>query len=194
MPESIRPIQVVVAYEFSPSAEAALERAVEVACRAPQHVLHVLTAIDARHGLPIAPTNHVTYEYAEQIQRMVSERIKALFADRASASEVQFFVHARIGRPSEEILKLAEEVGADLVFVGSNGRTGVERMVLGSVSERVVREARCPVLVARPRTYADVPLEHIIEYDHERKAYAPPHRYAYVNNQVINRPNDWPLG
>ena len=194
MPESIRPVQVVVAYEFSPSAEAALERAVEVACRAPQHVLHVLAAIDSRHGMPIAPTNHVTYEYAEQIQRMVSERIKSLFTGRASASEVQFFVHARIGRPADEILKLAEEVGADLVFIGSNGRTGVERVVLGSVSERVVREAKCPVLVARPRTYKDVPLEHVIKYDHDRKSYAPPHRYTYVNNQVINRPNDWPLG
>ena len=194
MPASIRPVQVVVAYEFSPSAEAALDRAVEVACRAPQHVLHVLAAIDSRHGMPIAPTNHVTYEYAEQIQRMVSERIKAMFADRPSASEVEFFVHARIGRPADEILKLAEEVGADLVFIGSNGRTGVERVVLGSVSERVVREARCPVLVARPKTYKDVPREHVIKYEHERKAYAPPTRYSYVNNQVITHPSDWPLG
>jgi len=186
-------IQVVIGYDFSPSAEQALQRAVEVACRAPQHVLHVIAAIDPRNGLPVIATHKVDYAYAEQIQALVADHVKQAFAGRPSVSEVQFFVHARIGRPADEILDLAREVGADLVFVGSHSLTGLERLVLGSVSARVVREAHCPVMVVRPKTYEAVDLMKVIRYDHERKAYTPPHRFSYVDRQAITRPNDWPI-
>jgi hypothetical protein len=106
---------------------------------------------------------------------------------------VQFYVHARIGSPVAEILQLAQEVGADLIFIGSHDKTGVERLLLGSVSARVVRDAKCAVLVARPKTYGDIDLLHVTRYEHERKPYSPPHRYTYTNRQVLLRPNDWPL-
>ncbi len=188
-----RPIQVVVAYDFSPSAEEALARAVDVACRAPHHVLHVVTAIDPHGGLPIAPTTEVDYLYAERIQKMVSARMTAAFAGRTAAHEVQFFVHARIGKPVDEILELARSIGADLIFIGSHGKKGVERYVLGSTSERVVREAKCPVMVVRHKTYDHVDLLHVFEYEHERTPYHPPHRYVYLDERVIRRPADFPL-
>jgi len=188
-----RHVQVVVAYDFSPSAEQALQRAVEVACRAPQHILHVIAAIDAKKGLPVIATHHVDFAYAEQIQTLVSEHVKRAFAGRPSVSEVQFFVHARIGKAAEEILRLCHETGADLVFIGTHGTTGLERLVLGSVSERVVREARCPVMVVRPKGYEDVDLLSVFRYDHEHKAYTPPHRYSYVDRTSVTRPNDWPI-
>lgn len=187
------PVQVIIAYDFSPSAEEALLRGIELACRAPQHVLHVLTAIDARNGFPIAPTAHVDYLYAERLQQTVTARLVAGFAGRESASEVQFYVHARIGKPAEQILQLAHEVGADMIVIGSHGKTGVERFVLGSVSERVVREAHCAVVVARAKTYSTVKLERVMLFEHERHPYHPPHRYVYVDRQVIKRPADWPL-
>lgn len=187
------PVQVIVAYDFSPSAEEALMRGVDLACRAPQHVLHVVVAIDAWNGFPIAPTEHVDYLYAERLQKMVTERLVAMFSGRATASEVQFYVHARIGKPANQILQLAHEIGADMVIIGSHGKTGVERFVLGSVSERIVREAHCAVIVARAKTYPAVKLERVIEHEHERHPYHPPHRYVYVDQQVIKRPNDWPL-
>ena len=182
------PVQVVVAYDFSPSAEEALMRAVDVAARAPQHVLHVVCALD-----PSAYVRHVTAEAAENIQRQASERVAATFAGRETASEIQFFIHARIGHPAEEILEVAREVGADLLFIGSHGKTGVERFLLGSVSERVVREARCPVMVVRPKGYENVDLIKVTAYEHERKAFHPPHRYSYVDRRVITRPPDFPL-
>lgn len=187
-------IQVVIAYDFSPSAEEALARAVEVACRAPQHVLHVLAAIDARHGMPIEPASKIDYDYAEKIQHKVTERMTAAFAGRTSASEVQFYIHARIGKPAEEVLRLAQEISADLLFVGSHGKTGVERFLLGSVSERVVREAKCPVMVVRPKTYAAVELEKVVKYEHDRTTYTAPHRYSYVDQRVTGRHNDVPFG
>lgn len=183
-----QPIQVVVAYDFSPSAEEALMRAVDVAARAPQHVLHVVCALD-----PSGHVRHVTADAADSIQHQASERVSAAFAGRETASEVQFFIHARIGNPAEEILSVAHEVGADLVFIGSHGKTGVERFLLGSVSERVVREARCPVMVVRPKGYENVDLLKVVAYPHERHAFHPPHRYSYTDRRVITRPPDFPL-
>jgi nucleotide-binding universal stress UspA family protein len=186
-------IQVVIGYDFSPSAELALQRAVDVACRAPQHVLHIITAIDARHGVQVMPTKHVDYDYAEKVQELLADHVKRAFAGRPAVSEVQFYVHARIGHPAEEILGLCREVAADLVFIGSHGASGLERIVLGSVSERVAREAKCAVMVVRQGTYEPVSLMNVIRYDHERKPYTPPHRFSYVDRHAITRPNDWPI-
>lgn len=186
--------QVVVAYDFSPTSEEALARAVEVACRAPQHVLHVIAAIDGSRGLPAAPTDDVSYGYAEKVQGMISERITAAFAGRASAADVHFFVHARIGKPAEEILDLAKEVGAELIFIGTHGRTGVSRLMFGSVAERVVREAGCTVMVVREREYQDVGLEHVVVSDQAKHRYVRPHRYSYTDKRVTTRPDAWPLG
>jgi nucleotide-binding universal stress UspA family protein len=188
-----RHIQVVIAYDFSPSAEQALLRAVDVACRAPQHALHVVAAIDPRRGLSILPHTKIDWEYAETIQRMLADRVKLAFSDRPSVSEVQFFTHARLGQPAQQILQLCHEVGADLIFIGSHGTSGLERIVLGSVSERVVREAKCPVMVVREKTYESVDLLDVFRYDHERAPHPEPHRYAYADRQAFTRPNDWPI-
>jgi nucleotide-binding universal stress UspA family protein len=193
--EARHPVQVVVAYDFSPSSDQALARAIEVAARAPQHVLHVVAAL-APHGRAAGGGlfERVSYRTADEVQQLITDSVGKAFAGRETAAEVQFFVHARIGDPATEILALAAEVGADLIFIGSHGKTGVERLLFGSVSERVVREARCPVLVARPKTYADIDLLRITRYEHERSPHREPHCYTYSNRQVILRPNDWPLG
>jgi nucleotide-binding universal stress UspA family protein len=192
--EPRHPVQVVVAYDFTPSSAQALARAIEVAARAPHHVLHIVAALDPHdRTLRAGPIKEVSYQTAETVQKLIADNVAKAFAGRETASEVQFFVHARIGSPAAEILALAEEVGADLIFIGSHGKTGVERLMLGSVSERVVREAKCPVLVARPKTYADVDLLPVVRYDHARAPHRAPHCYTYTNRQVLLRPNDWPL-
>ncbi|MFT3698650.1 MAG: universal stress protein [Kofleriaceae bacterium] len=187
-------VNIVVAFDFSPSADIALRRAIDVACRAPQHVLHVVTALDARHGLPIIETNHVDYAYAEKVQALIGDHVRGILAHRESAGPTEFFVHARIGRPAPEILGLANEVGADLIFIGCHGTTGLDRMLLGSVSERVVREAKCPVMVVREKTYDDVELLHVVECERAPNAYHPPLRFSYVDRSAITRPNNWPIG
>jgi nucleotide-binding universal stress UspA family protein len=186
-------VQVVVAYDFSPSAELALQRAIDVACRAPQHVLHVVAAIDPRHGLAVKATRHPDYLYAGQIQELLVDHLKQVLAGRPTHSDVEFFVHARIGHPADQILALAREVGADLVFIGSHGLTGVERVLIGSVSERVVREARCPVMVARAKAYEPVALLEVVDDHSEHKPYKPPLRFSYVDRSSITRPDAWPI-
>ena len=59
--------------------------------------------------------------------------------------------HIRGGRPYEEIVRVAREIGADLIVLSTRGHSGLKHLLLGSTAERVVRNAPCPVLVARKR-------------------------------------------
>ena len=67
------------------------------------------------------------------------------------AGAVGISIEKRIveGQPAAEILRLAEELPADLIVVGSMGRTGLSRFLLGSVAEKVVRNSKVPVLVVQ---------------------------------------------
>ncbi len=66
-------------------------------------------------------------------------------------SDPQIVVERRLveGAPAEEILSVARDVGADLVVLGTHGRTGLGRLLMGSVAERVIHKATCPVLTVR---------------------------------------------
>ena len=186
--------QVVVAFDFSHSGHAALNRAIALATTAPSHVLHVVCAIDPHVPLPgIAATNGVDYQYAERVQQALTGEVELELRAAGVIERVHFYVHARISKPADELLAVASEVGADLIIVGSKGLTGVERAVLGSVSERVAREACCTVEVARPKSYPHVDLLQIVDNPAPPHTYVPPHRYSYEDNRVIVRPPDWPL-
>jgi nucleotide-binding universal stress UspA family protein len=86
-------------------------------------------------------------ELADQAKRHLEEwRTEAerlVGAPRVSAETA-------IGEPAAEILEVARTRGAELVVMGTHGRTGLEHALMGSIAERVVRRAHCPVLTVRP--------------------------------------------
>jgi nucleotide-binding universal stress UspA family protein len=185
--------QVVVGYDFSTSGREALYRALALATRAPFHVLHFLCVIDPHLGVPAVPmTGRVDYLYAERVQQQLAEIIAQELRNSAAKEDIHYFVHARIGKPADEILGLAKDVGADLIMVGTKGLTGLEHIVLGSVAEKVVREARCSVEVIRPKTYEFVQLLDVKDVEAERH-YIKPHHYSYESAQIQKRPANWPL-
>ena len=185
--------QVVVGFDFTPSARAAMYRAIATANRAPLHVLHFVCAVEPHgHVAKIPHHGRVDLAYVERVEKALLDEITAELKGAAITDRVHFFVHVRIGHAADEILALAREIGADLITVGSKGLTGVERLVLGSVAERVVREAGCTVEVARPKTYDHVDLVEITNAEHH-KGYAPPHRYTYSSGSVSFRPDEWVL-
>jgi nucleotide-binding universal stress UspA family protein len=77
-----------------------------------------------------------------------AKRLLAAFGQRAALQPGPLeFIHT--GKPAIEIVKAARHWPADLVVIGSHGRGGVKRLLLGSVAEAVMRHAACPVLVVR---------------------------------------------
>lgn len=82
--------------------------------------------------------------------RRLAETLEVWRNEAAHVAERPTRAALLAGAPAHEIVRHARELRADLVVVGTHGRKGVERFFLGSVAERVVREAQCPVLVVRP--------------------------------------------
>lgn len=81
-------------------------------------------------------------------ERKVSEELEKLAAERLPDISCQIIVKS--GDPAEMTKLVALDVGADLIVMATHGRRGISHFMLGSVTERVVREAPCPVLTVRP--------------------------------------------
>jgi nucleotide-binding universal stress UspA family protein len=79
-----------------------------------------------------------------------SERILKMLEDvKPNDVSVPFTHRLTMGDPAGEIVRIAEDEGAEMIVLGTHGRTGVTRLLMGSVAEAVVRRAPCPVLVYR---------------------------------------------
>lgn len=95
-----------------------------------------------------APVTVVSVAIDERLRddaRMLAQQVQGLMAE----SDVTAAIDVRVGRPDEAILSCAKERGADLIVMGSHGRTGLDRLLVGSVSERVIGQSECPVMVVK---------------------------------------------
>jgi nucleotide-binding universal stress UspA family protein len=84
-------------------------------------------------------------ELQQQMRDSLRSAVEQALAREGGEGEVRVVD----GSPADEIVRVAEDVGAELVVVGTHGRTGVARLALGSVAERVIRTAKASVLVVR---------------------------------------------
>jgi nucleotide-binding universal stress UspA family protein len=67
------------------------------------------------------------------------------------AGKVRYQLHVVSGTPDDDVVRMANEIGADLIVMATHGRKGLSHFILGSVAERVMREADCPVLTMRTK-------------------------------------------
>jgi nucleotide-binding universal stress UspA family protein len=135
--------KVVVPIDFSEESLAALQAALALVPGAAHlHAIYVLPHVE--YGEPGIMWDAVDEgprrEHAEQAFR---EKL----ADQPALADVQF--HVAFGDPGHEVAEFAQREGADLIVMPSHGRRGLSRLLIGSVAERVVRLAHCPVLVLR---------------------------------------------
>lgn len=65
--------------------------------------------------------------------------------------------HVRLGSPVETLLQACADYEADTLLVGTHGRRGIQDMRIGSVTDQLLRQAQCPVLIARPKSYHGLP-------------------------------------
>ena len=138
--------RVLVPFDDSDPAHAALEYAFELF---PDGEYVALTVADTS-AVPFIP-NSAEDETDEQVEEMLGEATERLEAAEALAADrgVDLETYTRIGSPAQEIVDFAESNDVDHVVMGSRGRSGVTRILLGSVAEVVVRHSSVPVTVVR---------------------------------------------
>ena len=140
--------RIVCATDFSDTAEAAWA----VACGLAAVHRAELTLVHIFPDLPPSPDVAVpsVMEVWEEQRRWVSQELERRVAD-AVARGLRSRAVLKMGPAAAGLVEAVNEVGGDLVVVGTHGRTGLERVLLGSVAEQVVRAAPCAVLTVKPR-------------------------------------------
>ncbi len=136
---------VLLATDLSRSSSRATDEAIDLAVRLDARLL-VVNVLDTRRGLPLAGRGRVR-PVEEREQRAIAARDLVIRA-RSAGADATFLVWE--GEPGDGIVAAADAEHADLIVVGTHGRGGVGRSILGSVSDHVIRHAPCPVLVVRP--------------------------------------------
>jgi nucleotide-binding universal stress UspA family protein len=147
---SIFPTKILLATDGSEEARQAAQAAAELSkdTGSEVHVTYVLPSPRELRG-------HHTY--SRDVMRSVLEQAEGEARSFLEAQAKQVGesggkvaeTHLRAGEPDKEIVKLSEELGAGSIVIGSRGLGALSRALMGSVSESVVRHARCPVFVVR---------------------------------------------
>jgi nucleotide-binding universal stress UspA family protein len=145
---------ILVPIDFSPDADQALEYAIELG----QKLQARLTLLHVIHLTPLTMGDSVTAfpgNFLEAIETDAEQLINASLGrlHHAGLAGETVIVH---GVPFQSIIDTAKDKGADLIVMGTHGRTGLTHVLMGSVAERVVRLAPCPVLVTRGTTAPSV--------------------------------------
>lgn len=133
---------ILVPTDGSAESEAAFEHALGLA-EMHGSTIHALFVVE-----PVYTGDVGTGQYLDVMEED-GERIVAELAERADSAGAETATDVRVGSPHRQILEYAEENGVDLVVMGTHGRTGLNRYLLGSVTEKVVRLSDVPVLTVR---------------------------------------------
>lgn len=137
------PTKILLATDGSEEAKLAASTAAELAASTDSE-LHVVT-VGPFLPTMFAPTEEEPGRLAREARRTLDEQAGMIEASGGRVAQA----HLRLGGAAEEIVALAEDVGAGLIAMGSRGRGGIRRALMGSVSERVVHHAHCAVMVIR---------------------------------------------
>jgi nucleotide-binding universal stress UspA family protein len=138
--------KILVPIDFSYDTEAALDYASTLAAEAGAalYLIHV----DDLHALDVPLVIAGPYGLATEVwnRSAIRERLERILPPNAEVQCTHQFLE---GLPAEEIVKFAEREKVDLIVMASHGRSGLRRLLMGSVAEGVMRKARCPVLIVK---------------------------------------------
>ena len=144
------PKSILVPTDFSEHSDRAVRQAVDIAEQhnAKIYLLHVVDrlqqcAID--YCIPLETMMKVQSDSEKEATKKMQEEAEKILKTK----NIDLVFDVKSGTPYEEILKEQQERKADLIVIASHGRTGLLRTLIGSVAERVMREAKCPVLLVR---------------------------------------------
>jgi nucleotide-binding universal stress UspA family protein len=141
--------RILTATDFSPASQVALKYAVAFsqAFQAEVILTHVLENPDLLAGLPPVAEGYIPPNLAELQEQHARVQCEQVLAQAGLSKARLLLLH---GNPAKEIAQAAAREQADLIIVGTHGRGAIAHLLLGSVAEKVVRLAPCPVLTVRP--------------------------------------------
>jgi len=137
--------EVLVAFDGTPLSEKALAHALEVYPDASITALHVIDYLEESYSAKALVGDETLLERAQDRSAALLAEAEAKAAERDREVETVSVV----GKSADEILEYADTHDTDVIVIGSHGRSGVSRMLLGSVAETVMRRATTPVTVVR---------------------------------------------
>jgi universal stress protein A len=145
--------RLLVPIDFSPTSEIALRYAIDIAPAGAS--IHVMHAVDDTALLTAYPDGFYTEipELRAQLVKAAEGQLNEAIRKLAAPNTV-LTTEVLVGRPVTMIVKTAGARKADLIVMGTHGRSGFAHFVLGSVAERVLRTAHCPVLTVRDSSRA----------------------------------------
>lgn len=146
--------KIVVGLEQGELAERTLAEALELAAAQAPAEVHAIRVLELALD-PIAGALPSTTAEIESLKAMLQEGVARAIRERGALEVSSVVAHVAIGAPARAIADLAAQLDADLVVVGTHGRRGLRRALLGSVAEEVVRTSGCPVLCVRPKNHPD---------------------------------------
>ncbi len=160
------PTVILVPTDFSPCANLALDHAVELASKLGAKV-HLLNVIDLQ-GFGIDYGIVVAEEVLTSVYETNRKELEKLIAERGKG--VAFGPPlVEIGEPRITIPDYAATLHADLIVMGTHGRRGLKRFLLGSVAESVTRNASCPVFLVRETSAREKTRENAIAPEHRQQ-------------------------
>lgn len=126
---------LVAAVDLSAASASVFDAAVEIAHASPHATIHLVHVTGGKRSAAGDPAAALTR-----------------FAERLPDAGANIELHAiDAAHPADAIVKFAAQVSADMILIGTHGRTGLARMFVGSVAEKVARTAGCAVLIVRPK-------------------------------------------
>ena len=140
--------RIVVPTDFSACSEDAWALARRIAGAVGSEIVLVHVFVEPPSYAEPSLSVNSAWQVIESARKWVEETLEK-WADAAREKGISVRTLVRTGSPYQEIVDLATDERADLVAMGTHGRSGVSRLLLGSVADRVIRLAPCPVLTVR---------------------------------------------
>jgi nucleotide-binding universal stress UspA family protein len=143
--------KILVPVDFSDGSAAAVQHAVTLAKNL-QAEVDIVHAFDVPTFIPphvVVMMGEVDAPLSEHAERHAKEQLEEFIHKMNIPEGVKWSSRVLLGPPAVTVLEAAEQGKHDLIVMGTHGRTGLPRLVMGSVAEKIVRNSSCPVLTVR---------------------------------------------
>ncbi len=163
--------KIVVPYDFSDISRHSLDFAVQLAYKGGGEVtlFHVIEHPSASRmkTMGISDVDPMEVMYMKRLIEQTEKKMAEAIADAGNAN-VSVRAEIKLGNPDEELVEEVESNGCDLIVMGTTGAEGLEEFFIGSFSEKIVRNASCPVVTVRNKANAEIIKEIVFASDFEK--------------------------